>query len=393
MTGLNVSIIGLGHRIASIAPEFRAAAPDLRFGAVCDPDTTHLGAIEALGDSPRRYADPAGMLAAEKPDMVMIGSPNHLHLEHLRIALESDVPFIFAEKPVVISVEETMELARLIAAHDGRRRIMVGLVLRYSALYRALRRAQAEGHIGEVMSIEASEHIGPFHGSFFMRDWRRSTAMTGGFMLEKCCHDIDLYQGVAGARPMRIASFGGRKKYLPARRPSTPPAYLDEKLPRWNGIGDAFSGEADIIDYQTALVEYANGATLAFHTNLNVPDQFRRFCVIGTDGMAEGDFIRNSFRVTLSDTGARVADEAAIGSGAEEGHYGADAAMARDILAHVEGRLPELPLSVTDALEAGLAALAMDIARTEGRLVDMAPIWAAFDAALAPIPAAAMGDH
>ncbi|MBE3639637.1 Gfo/Idh/MocA family oxidoreductase [Mangrovicoccus sp. HB182678] len=387
---MSTCIIGLGHRIASVLPEFHAAAPGLDVLGVSDPESTHLEVLDRIGAAPAFHDDPAAMLKALRPRMVMIGSPNHLHLEHLRIALESDVPFIFAEKPVVISVAETMELARLIARHDGRRRLMVGLVLRYSALYRALRRAQADGHIGEVMSIEASEHIAPYHGSFFMRDWRRSTAMTGGFMLEKCCHDIDLYQGVVGRRPARVASFGGRKKYLPERRPAGRPAYLDEKLPRWHGIEDAFSGEADIIDYQTALVEYEGGASLAFHTNLNVPDQFRRFAVIGTEGMAEGDFIRNSFRVTLSDTGAQVADAAAIGSGSEAGHYGADAQMAADIVAHVEGRMPHLPLSVTDALESGLTALAMDIARTGGRVVEMAPIWAEFDAALGA-PAMAEG--
>ncbi|TQS70082.1 Gfo/Idh/MocA family oxidoreductase [Rhodobacteraceae bacterium] len=392
MSDFTTCIIGLGHRVASLLPEFHKSAPKMRITGVSDPDSTHLEVLGPIGATPDFYDDPARMLRELRPHMVMIGSPNHLHLDHLRIALQSDVPFIFAEKPVVISVEETLELARLIARHDGQRRLMVGLVLRYSTLYRALRAAQAQGHIGEVMSIEASEHIAPYHGSFFMRDWRRSTAMSGGFMLEKCCHDIDLYQGVVGRRPMRVASFGGRKKYLPEKRPSPAPAYLDEKHPRWNGVDDAFSGEADIIDYQTALVEYEGGATMAFHTNLNVPDQFRRFAVIGTDGMAEGDFIRNTFRVTLSDSGEQPQNETAIGSGTETGHYGADGAMAADIVAHVTGRMPHLPLSVIDALESGLTAMAMDAARLEHRVVEMAPIWDSLDAALAPAVATTAGE-
>ena len=39
----------------------------------------------------------------------------------------------------------------------------------------------------------------------------------------------------------------------------------------------------------TAIIEYENGATLAFHTNMRVPDEFRRFAVIGTNGMVEGE--------------------------------------------------------------------------------------------------------
>ena len=286
---MKVGIIGLGARIASLAPRFKAAAPEMEFTAVTDPSEARMAVLEGLGASPARYEDPAEMMAAHRFDMLMLGAPNMLHLDHLRLALQSDVPHIFVEKPVVISVEETIDLAHLIARHEGRKRLIVGLVLRYSPLYRALR--AAEDQLGEVMSIEASEHIGPYHGSFFMRDWRRDSGLSGGFMLEKCCHDLDLYQGVAGARAMQVASFGGRKKYLPERRPDGTPGYLGVMSPRWGGSNDAFSGSGDLIDYQVALVEYATGAALAFHTNLNVPDEFRRFAVMGTrDAMAEGRF-------------------------------------------------------------------------------------------------------
>jgi predicted dehydrogenase len=37
------------------------------------------------------------MLANEKLDLLMIGSPNHLHLEHIKIGLNAGIK-IFAEK-------------------------------------------------------------------------------------------------------------------------------------------------------------------------------------------------------------------------------------------------------------------------------------------------------
>ncbi|WP_372799967.1 Gfo/Idh/MocA family protein [Paracoccus seriniphilus] len=380
---MKVGIIGLGARIAALLPEFAGADPDLQFSAVADPSDARMSAFP--GAMPARYEDASRMLAAGPFDMLMIGSPNHLHLDHLRLALQSDTPYIFVEKPLVISVEQSLELARLIAEHDGMRRLMVGLVLRYSPLYRALQQAQADGHLGEIMSIEASEHIAPYHGSFFMRDWRRDRALSGGFMLEKCCHDIDLYQGVVGARPSHVASFGGRKKYLPRHRPAGNPDYLTRMSPRWGGTDDAFSGQGDIVDYQTALVQYENGATMAFHTNLNVPDEFRRFVVIGRDGMAEGDFIRNNFRVTLSDSGKTICDLASVTDAetSNQGHYGADRAMVRDVVAYMRQELARLPLSCLDALEAGITAMAMDQAMAETRVVDLSPIWAQLDEAMA----------
>jgi hypothetical protein len=62
-------------------------------------------------------------------------------------------------------------------------------------------------------------------------------------------------------------------------------------------------------------------------------------------------------------------------------HYGADEQMAEDILKHVLEGAP-LPVSVTDALEAGLLALSMGQAMRTRSVVDMSPIWQQFDAAL-----------
>mgnify|MGYP000023169525 CR=1 FL=1 len=75
----------------------------------------------------------------------------------------------------------------------GESQLIVGLVLRYSLHMREMRRILDAGTLGTITSLEANEHIAPFHGSFFMRDWRRLEKYSGGFMLEKCCHDIDLY--------------------------------------------------------------------------------------------------------------------------------------------------------------------------------------------------------
>ncbi|MFV0294023.1 MAG: Gfo/Idh/MocA family protein [Paracoccus sp. (in: a-proteobacteria)] len=378
---MKTGIIGLGYRIASLLPYMREVCPELNLVAVADPGPGQENRV-AEAAPVHIYDDPMAMLSAHRFDLLLIGSPNHLHLGHLRLALASDVPRIFVEKPVVISLDETLELAHILAARDGLRRVAVGMVLRYSALYRTLRKAQSDGHLGEIMSIEAAEHIGPYHGSFFMRDWRRDSALSGGFMLEKCCHDLDLYQGIVGARAIRVASFGGRRKYLPEQRPADAPDYLSAMTPRWGGAGDAFSGEGDLVDYQTALVEYENAATLAFHTNSNVPDEFRRFAVIGTDGMAEGDFIRNYFRLTRSDDNVVLADDHMIGAGGQKDHYGADQAMIADLFAHYDGRLPVLPLTVTDALEAGATALAIEEARRTRQVVDLVPFWARLDQAI-----------
>ena len=159
------------------------------------------------------------MLSDTRPDLSLSPSPNSFHLEQIEAGLKAGVR-IFAEKPVVISVDETMRLAELLAKH-GTDRIMVGLVLRHSQHMIDLRHAIAEGVLGPITSIEANEHIAPYHGAFFMRDWRRESAHSGGFMLEKCCHDLDLYNMITASRPVRVASFGGRRSFLPEHAPTS----------------------------------------------------------------------------------------------------------------------------------------------------------------------------
>ena len=63
-------------------------------------------------------------------------------------------------------------------------------------------------------------------------------------------------------------------------------------------------------------------------------------------------------------------------------HYGADEQMARDICQHLYDGAP-LPVSVVDALEAGLLALTMDQARHTHSVIDMTATWQRFDGALA----------
>ncbi|MEO6013521.1 MAG: Gfo/Idh/MocA family oxidoreductase [Devosia sp.] len=380
---MRVGIIGLGYRLGYLARVFSLASTDFSVVAYVDPTPAGLPYTKEHGVSVgRQYGSLDEMLDDAELDLLMVGSPNHLHLDHIRIGLERGLK-IFTEKPVVTTVEETMALGELIAQY-GSDNLMVGLVLRYAPLYVDLRKAQADGLLGDVTSIEASEHIPPYHGAFFMRDWRRYERYSGSFMLEKCCHDLDLYNGVMGCRPRFVSSFGGRRTFIPKNAPQS--AGINDlevyyrKPTGWMGTDKVFDSDGDIIDYQTAMVEYENGAALTFHTNLNVPHDFRRFAVMGVKGMAEGDFIRNYFTVTDSRTSAPLIDKTFETSELSQ-HYGADEQMAADILAHLVDGAP-LPVSVVDALEAGLLALTMDNARRERRVVDMSPIWQQFDSAL-----------
>ncbi len=292
---------------------------------------------------------------------------------------------VFSEKPIVTTKEDSFALAKLIKKF-GENQLIVGLVLRYSVHMREMRRVLDTGALGKITSLEANEHIAPYHGSFFMRDWRRLEKYSGGFMLEKCCHDIDLYNSIVGERPERVVSFGGRNNFIPSEAPmgNEHDDVYQQKHSYWENVDDPFTSDADIIDHQNALLEYPNNVTFSFHTSINVPDEQRRFCVIGSKGMAEGDFGRGGLRITDARTGECLEDhDFSIPASSETGnypsHYGADKLMCEDIVSFLRGSLSSLPVGPKEAIAAGLVAMAIDESMKIGQIVDMTETWKELD--------------
>ena len=128
-----------------------------------------------------------------------------------------------------------------------------------------------------------------------------------------------------------------------------------------------------------AILQYESGASLAFPTNLNAPDEQRHFCVMGTHGMAEGDFVRCHLKITARD-GTRLADhDDTQGTAMKGAHYGADQRMCADMAKYQRGQTSSPPVSILNAMAAGIAALAVDQARNTGQMVDMTNTWAKLD--------------
>ncbi len=383
---MKVGVVGFGNRITHVFLEFKNINPDFSLVAFVDPQPIGKKFAEQHNFFPsKQYSSLEKMLEKENLDLLMVGSPNHLHLKHIKAGLEAGLT-IFAEKPIVVNEQQTWALAQLIEKY-GREKVLVGLVLRYSKHARSLRTLMNDNVIGSIVSIEASEHIMPWHGGFFMRNWRRKTSYSGGFMLEKCCHDLDFYSMVVGCRPIKVASFGGRSSFLPENSPlmygeKNLDVYLEYNLKGWESKEKVFDSDADIVDHQVSIIQYENGATLAFHTNMKVPDEFRRFAIIGTKGMAEGDFVRGYLTAHDSHSGKKIFDEnfGAAFQQSTKGHYGADQLMVKDINDYLLGNLSEsLPVGVIDCMQAGLVAMKIDEAREKNQIIDLRETWNKLD--------------
>ena len=384
MTTRRIAVIGLGQRIASVLAAMKEVGWDLRVDGYVDPSPVGLPILEAAGILPGRPFEAAAELLAAGPyDLVMIGSPNHLHLAHLKAALAAPWP-VFCEKPIVRTEAESLEVAGLLASGRRLPPLFIGLVMRSMPIVKEVIARVDAGELGPLISMDATEHLPPEHGAYLARNWRRRAEWGGSFMLDKVCHDFDIFGRIAGARPARVASFGGRRIFTPERG-DAPRAYEDGspayamRDAGWRGANDAFQSDMDLADHQTAIVEYESGFKLAFHSNSHVALSERRWYLAGAEGTLIADLVRNRLMVRRALHRGKP-ERIDYGGLTADAHNGADQAMALDLAAALDGAAP-FPVTAWDSLEAGLAVMAIDRAMAERQVVECAPMWAAYDAA------------
>jgi predicted dehydrogenase len=377
-----IVVAGLGRRIATVIRHLVNAAPNMRIVGYVDPSPFGAGMLEKAGIATgSSFSDVETMLAECTPDLLMVGSPNHLHLEHIKVGLSAGVR-IFSEKPVVRTEEETWQLADLLKTH-GSDRVLVGLVLRSSPLVRAV--TAKLNDLGTLISMEGNETLHPEHGGFLMRDWRRAQEHGGSFLLDKCCHDFDLYALFTRSRPRRVTSFGGRRIFTDQHADLADKKYQGGEpvyslwQPGWNGSNNIFGSDANVTDHQTALIEYENGVQLAFHANTHSGIPQRRWYLSGTKATIEADLVSN--RLTFADSFLEGEATVETVEGNADEHFGSDPAMGRDLAAHLLEGAP-FPVNVKDAMIAGLTVMAVDKAMKTGSVVDCSALWEKLDQCL-----------
>jgi predicted dehydrogenase len=378
-----IGIIGFGQRIAHVLAAMKEVGWKLDIAGYCDPAPVGAPILQehdiAAG---KPYGDTHALLKDGPFDLVMIGSPNHLHYEHLLAAFEAGYP-IFAEKPIVRTEDETFALARHLA-NTKTPPLYVGLVMRSMPIVREVIAHADQGKLGEIISMDATEHLHPEHGGYLARNWRRKQEWGGSFFLDKVCHDFDIFNRLMGARAARVASFGGRRIFHPDRGNLTrtyedgSPAYALRDA-GWGAANDAFHSDMDVTDHQTALVEFANGAQLSFHSNSHVSLQERRWYIAGTEGTLLADLVRN--KLMFRDAFAKGKPERKEwNERTDDNHNGADQAMAKDLLATLE-KGTAFPVTPYESMEAGLTVMAIDKAMEAKSVIDCASMWADYDGA------------
>ena len=372
---IGLGVIGFGARCRDLMRRIPGSGRDFVMCSVCDPDSNCIAiAKEQFNRDVVVYEDYRALVEDPGIDWVFVGSWNALHHDHAVAALRAGKD-VFCEKPPAISVEQCVDIGK--AAAESGRRFVIGFVLRYSPHYIKIKELVDSGEIGSIISMEFNETLSFNHGGFIHGDWRRLTKNAGTYLLEKCCHDIDLANWIVGARARRVASFGGLSFFIPkneyhisrlGKDPQGNDAYCTFPCPDRK---NPFLADKDIADNQVAIIEYDDNARAAFHTNCNAGIPERRMYILGSEGAIRSDVISGSIelaRIGFQETVKQVS------AGVSGEHGGADDLMVKEWV-RIMLRGGMLPTGIGEAMASAITCFGIDKAMETGEVVDMKQLW------------------
>lgn len=193
-------------------------------------------------------------------DALIICTPNHTHLEVLKVAAKSGKP-ILLEKPMATTCADAVEICKI--ANNYAAPIQIGLQYRFKPIYsEAIYEALERKSLGDVKTISLSEHRPPFLDK--VDQWNKFSNLSGGTLVEKCCHYFDLITLFAGAKPTRVYASGSQAVNF---------TNFSHK-----------SRQSDILDNATVIIDYEGGTRGTFTLNMFCPNFQEDLVICGDEG-------------------------------------------------------------------------------------------------------------
>lgn len=239
--------------------------------ALCDVRPSQLSSYnkivkQYLGHEAKTYTYYGDLLADPEVDAVIISTPDYLHHMMAVDALHAG-KHVFLEKPVGVNLTQMLDI--ISAAKESGKILEIGYVLRYSPFYIEMKKMIDKGEIGRPMFVQAlEEYYGAYH---FNRGWWRKKANTGGIMVQKICHDMDLFYWLFG-QPKRVSAFDRISEFKPGNWDSDAKycsecknhcPYFCTKESRTYSDECVYNSDHDVADNAQVIIEFENGVNLS----------------------------------------------------------------------------------------------------------------------------------
>ena len=238
---LRVALVGCGWYGKTDLFHLMQVAPVDVVG-LCDVDSVMREAAAALvakrqpsGKSPPQFGDYRTLLAETKPEIVLVGTPDHWHCLPMIAACEAGAD-VYVQKPISFDCIEGR--AMVAAARKHGRTVQVGLQRRSTPhLLDARDRFITSGRLGKIAAVDIHSYYGSreafppaapvpptldwemycgpaplveYRPQIHPRSWRDCIEFSNGQTGDLCVHFYDLVRFFLGLSwPKRIAATGG----------------------------------------------------------------------------------------------------------------------------------------------------------------------------------------
>lgn len=196
---IRIGLIGAGLMGAAHSLMLRQIATfegiDLQLTIVADPAADRVGGFASMFGYRERSTNPGDVIRHPEVNVVYITTPTRYHRE-LAEAAASAGKHIFCEKPLAFNEKDAK--AMLDAAEKAGVRHQVGLVLRYSPTFNAVRRLLSQDLGFPMATIFRDDQVFPIKG-IHASPWRANLEEAGaGTILEHSIHDVDILTWLFG---------------------------------------------------------------------------------------------------------------------------------------------------------------------------------------------------
>ena len=201
---VRIAVVGAGM-IGRSHIELIRQAGDCDLAAIVDP-AAPAGEIARKADVPL-FATLAGLFAREKPDGVIVATPNALHVEHGLACIAAGVPALI-EKPIADSVAAAERLC--LAGERAKVVLLTGHHRQHSPIMAKAVEIVRAGLLGRVVAVIGSALYYKPDSYFAEGPWRRLPG--GGPILINLIHEIGNLRALCGeiAAVQAIASSAVR---------------------------------------------------------------------------------------------------------------------------------------------------------------------------------------
>jgi predicted dehydrogenase len=191
---LRTALAGCG-RIGERHARILASSPESELVGLADLDSAKAEDY-ASRHGGRPYADIAGMIAAESPDLLAVCTPSGLHAEGVIAAARAGVRNIVVEKPMALRLPDA---DAMIAACEGAgARLFVVKQNRYNLPIKKLREAVEEGRFGKLVLGAVRVRWCRRQDYYDQAPWRGTWAMDGGVFSNQASHHVDMLAFMMG---------------------------------------------------------------------------------------------------------------------------------------------------------------------------------------------------